>query len=355
MGNCFSQRRTRNMSDNAGSATPQVSPEVSRQHQSPRRDPVARRQRQSPQQNLLLPSSSSEVDRLDIDTRQRRPAGSTASSIKPSAPVPSIGPPPTVMSDLKQKFNDILSAAQDAQADPKSLKDLMKRSGLRFSIPENHSDVEKAIKKWAYVHQRAQEEFQKLGFKVLVRFYVDDQGVGKEHGGINSTAYFKQSQQPTGNASERVASARSHMVHGHDAGGSSTLKDSPFVSTTGSLANLVLTDSPYNQMPHSKIVDYLIYGQRPGMPKVKINNAYQATKMAFIAVKEKNNPDDPHLFTPETIKAPPYEFCSLEDEHCIFAPATNLKECVLHEVENPFPDLIKDLPAVQHFFHRDEF
>lgn len=276
--------------------------------------------------------------------------------------------PPTDMEELKSKFQEILDDVkfENVEAEYSGPDHIREEVGNKKSLyrdpPEKDRQLKEQMNKLAEIHKRAQG-ICGPGIKVLARFYVEDAESGKSHPGINSWASLPNADQNSSpNTPEEISKiAKNHMKYGHDTGDKDVTKASPFVSTTGDVAKLLLADSQYNNnilmsrvnsqagprgernvaKYYSEKIDLLMYGNAHKPAPIR-QLSHVANKIAFLAIRANSPGTQEHLFTPDMVQEgrdDKYDCYRLEDEHTIYTPSQNLKEFVLGEVNNVLPEV----------------
>lgn len=113
-------------------------------------------------------------------------------------------------------------------------------------------------------------------YKSLARFYVADQQADVKHPGLNSWAFLNKDLATTGlDNTELSKMAAQHMAYGHESG--STIKNSPFVSTTEDIQDLIRADSPQGLFQQSD--NSSVPGARP-RPKVPNSSRLGASPLS---------------------------------------------------------------------------
>jgi hypothetical protein len=321
-----------------------------------------RRQSSSLLEGVSISPAGRETDRDHSLTQEHHPASAMPTLAEPaSGGNTSIGPSAEEKEKMEEKFKKFQEEVEEYKGEQKHIEKLIAEAPGMYNISDTkeNNEIKKELEKLAHLHHLLKEEYEKEGFKILVRFYVGDENAGTQHPGINSWAFLENSQpELTPEAIEKLAG--DHMKYGHDTGQKDIVNKSPLVSTTGDIGKLMLADSQYNQkiiqsrmnsqqVPgqkkkvakyYSQRIDKLMYGHSPSTPRVVRTPV--ANKIAFLAIKD--NPDDgsKHLFTPDMVKSDQedQEDCyRLEDEHTIYAPSHDLNQFVIGDMDNPLPEL----------------
>ena len=194
-----------------------------------------------------------------------------------------------------------------------------------------------------HIQHLAQQTFGQDGVKVVARFYVEDEKNGADFPGLNAWGLLGKGTTKKHSDKEKRKVAYKHMKKGHDVKkGGDSVEKSPFVSTTGNLAKLMMADSPFNRGSveqarihpgqfYSERIDRLIYGYGNAKDnKEKMSVAPVANKIAFLAVnKNAYKRDCAYTSKSKNINADENDCCTLEDEHVLYAPNEYLEDIML--------------------------